>query len=328
MIGTPGSGPAADGRLVLPPGYRLRHPTADDMPAAQRVLDASETADCGEPRHHEQNLVVDSRDPRMDLARNTWVVDSSAGELVAMAWIWAPLKTGEIIIDVYVHPEHRRRGIGQALLDLLESRAGGLAPDLPETAAPRLVLWAEAKYRWRAEALARRGFTKTREYYSMISDLRAASPAPGLPSGFELRTMRLGIDDRAVFEADNEAFAEHHLFEPYPYEEWHQRHLEGDDANPDLVLIGWDGDELAGYSLSIEAADGAVVGDLAVRPAWRKRGLGRALLLHTFALLARRGNTVARLFVDAENPTGALRLYERAGMRVERQFDVMEKSLR
>jgi ribosomal protein S18 acetylase RimI-like enzyme len=60
-------------------------------------------------------------------------------------------------------------------------------------------------------------------------------------------------------------------------------------------------------------------------PEYRQRGLGQTLLQHTFAEFARRGFTAVGLGVDAENPTGAVRVYERAGMRVERTNLVFEK---
>jgi ribosomal protein S18 acetylase RimI-like enzyme len=65
-----------------------------------------------------------------------------------------------------------------------------------------------------------------------------------------------------------------------------------------------------------------------VRPAWRRRGIALALLQHSFAALYEAGKRKASLEVDAENPTGATRLYERAGMHVARRQDTFEKELR
>jgi ribosomal protein S18 acetylase RimI-like enzyme len=70
------------------------------------------------------------------------------------------------------------------------------------------------------------------------------------------------------------------------------------------------------------------IGTLGVRPAWRRRGLGLALLYESFRRFAERGETLAALGVDSENPTGATRLYERAGMRVLWRADVWRKELR
>ena len=61
---------------------------------------------------------------------------------------------------------------------------------------------------------------------------------------------------------------------------------------------------------------------------WRKRGLGLALLLHTFNEFYQRGDRTVGLGVDAQSLTGATRLYEKAGMHVTRQYDTYEKVIR
>jgi GNAT superfamily N-acetyltransferase len=70
------------------------------------------------------------------------------------------------------------------------------------------------------------------------------------------------------------------------------------------------------------------IGTLAVRPAWRRRGLGLALLQESFGRFYARGERTVALGVDAQNPTGPTRLYERAGMGVLWQADVWQKELR
>ena len=70
------------------------------------------------------------------------------------------------------------------------------------------------------------------------------------------------------------------------------------------------------------------VGTLGVLRPWRKSGLGLALLRHSFNEFYRRGKHKVGLGVDAENLTGALRLYQNAGMHVHQTFDNYEKELR
>lgn len=69
------------------------------------------------------------------------------------------------------------------------------------------------------------------------------------------------------------------------------------------------------------------MGALGVRPAWRGRGLGRALLVHAFGDFHRRGERRVGLGVDSENATGATRLYESVGMHVDQETVVWEKVL-
>jgi ribosomal protein S18 acetylase RimI-like enzyme len=95
--------------------------------------------------------------------------------------------------------------------------------------------------------------------------------------------------------------------------------------------VAWAGDEVAGYSLNYPQRAGdpgyGSVGTLGVRRPWRRNGLGEALLRRSFAALHARGQRKVRLSVDAENPTGATRLYERVGMRVLRQSNTWEREL-
>ena len=96
-----------------------------------------------------------------------------------------------------------------------------------------------------------------------------------------------------------------------------------------LWFVAEQDDEVAGIILSRAPENEPGLGwvrVLGVLPEHRRRGLGQALLQHAFAEFARRGFTAVGLGVDAENPTGALRVYERAGMHVERTNLLFEKA--
>ena len=97
--------------------------------------------------------------------------------------------------------------------------------------------------------------------------------------------------------------------------------------DPALTFLALDGDEIAGVAVN-RYRDIAWVGQLAVRRPWRKRGLGLALLLHSFNEFYERGDRTVGLSVDSESWTGATRLYEKAGMHVTRRFDMYEKVIR
>ena len=290
------------------------------------MLDAAESHDTGEPRRHDHELATLWRDPESHPESNWWVVVAPGGHVAAVAWVW-PETAGEVTADHYVHPEHRGLGLGDALLDIIEARTAELPARRPDGSARTLVVWCEDADAVRRRALDARGFSAIRQYFEMAIDPRDELPPAPWPAGIEARAFRPGVDDRRVWEADIEAFSEHFLFEARGYDEWRLHHLEAGNADATLWWLAWDGDELAGYVIPVNGEHGAQIGDLAVRKPWRGRGIGRALLRAAFTTLRDRGYAVARLYVDAQNVTGAVRVYEAAGMHVARRFDVLEKPL-
>jgi ribosomal protein S18 acetylase RimI-like enzyme len=113
---------------------------------------------------------------------------------------------------------------------------------------------------------------------------------------------------------------------PIPFDEWMAN--ETTDLDPTLWFLATASDEIAGVALcDFHMGNGKVLW-LGVRPAWRRFGVGMVLLKHSFAEFYRRGKTKVELRVDAENLTGAPRLYERAGMHITQRFDIYSKELR
>ena len=146
-----------------------------------------------------------------------------------------------------------------------------------------------------------------------------------------MRTFVSRADERVVYDLHQDAFQDTWEHFHRPYEQWDHWMIRGGDLDPSLWFLAADGDEVVGIALCRDAEtepDLGFVSILAVRRAWRGRGLGLALLRHAFAAFHRRGKRRVGLGVDAESPTGAVRLYERAGMSVVRRFDIYEKELR
>lgn len=149
-----------------------------------------------------------------------------------------------------------------------------------------------------------------------------ASPPPDVV----IRPFRRG-EERAVYDVHAESFADALDRIDIAYEEWLEDRVEHPSFDPSLWLVAEGRDELAGIALSRMRAERGWVGILGVRARWRRRGLGMALLQAVVAEFGRRGVRTVGLRVDAESPTGALRLYERAGMNVVAQFDTYEREL-
>jgi mycothiol synthase len=211
-----------------------------------------------------------------------------------------------------------------ALLDELERRAlAHLAAD------GRVKVYVAEQDRVLGDLLRARGYEVVRHSFRMAADLAAEPAVPEWPDGIAVRTFRAGDDDRGLYEVQEETFADQFDHEPMDYEEW--RHWTfGQAFDPDLVFLAEEGGELAGIVIARPERSGdeslGWISVLGVRRPWRRRGLGRALLLHTFRELRARGKPRVALGVDGSNPTGAVGLYERAGMTVVRRYDHWEKS--
>jgi mycothiol synthase len=312
--------------MTISAGYILRHPAPDEAPVVQAVLDAAESADTGEVRRHDDDVATEWMSPRCVIGENWWLAVAGDGSIAGVAFVW-PEIAGEVTADHYVHPDHRGRGLGEALLDTIEARLAELPSHSPEGVVRHVLMWSEDSDVERRAALERHGFECVRQYFEMARDLTDEIAAPVWPPRIVGRGFRPGIDDRAVYEADIEAFSEHHLFEARPYDEWRTHHVDARDGDVTLWWLAWDGDRLAGYVIPFAKDLEAAIGDLAVRKPWRGRGIGHALLLAAFGTLRDRGHSAVRLYVDAQNVTGAVAVYEAAGMHVARRFDVMSRTV-
>jgi mycothiol synthase len=173
-----------------------------------------------------------------------------------------------------------------------------------------------------------RGYRLIRHFYRMRIELDGEIAEPSWPPALTVRTAAAG-DARAVYEAHQSSFEDHWEYTRRPYEEWEHWQMR-DGFDPSLWFLVEEDGEIAAIALNRadQAQQGvAWVSVLGVRRQWRRQGLGRALLLHSFHEFRRRDFQAAVLGVDADSLTGANRLYESVGMRVIRQTDVYEKEV-
>ena len=174
------------------------------------------------------------------------------------------------------------------------------------------------------------GWRPVRRSYQMRIEVAGDVPEPDWPEGIAVRALE-PADEQRVHEATLVAFAEDWDFRAQPFEQWRNDAFGRDNVDHSLSWLAEDGDRLAGYALNAWHASGdpefGWVGVLGVLPESRRRGLGTALLQQSFREFRRRGATRVGLGVDSENVTGAVRLYERAGMHVHRLNVTYEKAL-
>lgn len=218
--------------------------------------------------------------------------------------------------DGWVHPDAFGRGVGTAIVDWIETRSRELGS--PEA---RIGILREDEPA--ACLLRRRGFETIRSFFRMVIDLDDEPEPPVWAEGFEVATMAPG-EERALYEVLENAFIDHWGHIHRSFEEWLQPRV----LERDLCFLVRAGDEVAaGAECKREMFGMGWVDVLGTRREYRRKGLGEALLRHAFRELYRRGARRVGLGVDAANPTGATRLYERAGMRVASAADLYAKTL-
>ena len=303
---------------ALPTGYRLRRPVPEDagaVAALRRAIDIE--------RHGDSDVTIDQVHeewalPRLSMAHDLWVVEDPAGALVGYGLCWIEAPPCEVVAEQIVHPAHRGRGLSEALLDLGEARVADLARAAPPGRPISLGVWAHERDAGRLEIFAAHGYRQVRTFRRLERGLDAPVAAPAWPEGIIVRGFRRDQDEAAVHAAGDEAFRDHFRPEEMSLDEWLEFRFSRSDLDVGLWLVAWVGAEVAGSIIAFETPLGGYLDELFVRRPWRGRGLGRALLLHECAELRRRGLPKAYLGVDAENPTGAVHLYEAAGFTSRR----------
>jgi mycothiol synthase len=253
---------------------------------------------------------------RIDLERDAWAWEDD-GRLVAFGILYA--RGEEFFADGFVHPDFLGRGLGTAILDAAEARAR-------ERGATKLETGALVADRAAPVLLAANGYREVRHYFKMTIELDAPPPEPEWPEGLDPRPFEREHAS-AFWAADDEAFADERGYVTEPFDEFVEKRLDRPGFDPGLWTGVWDGDEIAATLIADRRSGAGWIAGLAVRRPWRRRGLGLALLLRSFRQFHERGERRVCLSVDSENPSGATRLYERAGMHVEREEVLYEKVL-
>lgn len=260
--------------------------------------------------------------------RDVFVVETRDGRVVGSAEFYNEGGHCKLKADGCVHPEFRGLGVGTSLLEKMEERARTEM----ELAEPDTRVVIQSMINTKNEAgdplLRAMGYTPIRYFWRMEIRLQEMPSAVTFPEGIELRPFIKDEHAVAVWQANNEAFRDHWGSHERTYADWSHALFGNPNFDPTLWMIAWDGDEVAGFSQNRVRMGIGWVGTIAVRRPWRGKGLGLALMTQTFGEFYKRGMYTIGLGVDAENPTGATRLYQKAGMHPASEHVTYEKELR
>jgi GNAT superfamily N-acetyltransferase len=320
------------------PGLRLRRFAGDpDFPRMAPVANASFAADGMDIVRQPEQMRRDYAafgdwDPQRDM-----VMAEIDGELVGYArtWDWT---TGGALVQgqlAFVHPAHRRRGVGGVLLQWLHARQREIARERPEAATCLHQSFVTEGEHDRAHLLRKAGYAPVRYILAMERPDLQAIPHFALPAGFEVRTVQ-PEHVRAIFDAHVQALrGVWGVDDPKPgaFEAWRQSRA----FQPHLWQVAWhvESKQVAGQVKPwIDTEQNEALGRrrgytefISVGKPWRRLGLARALVVRALQAQRDAGMTESALGVDGDNADNAGRLYEACGFRVARRSTVYRKPL-
>jgi mycothiol synthase len=297
----------------------LRPPRDDDFDAMLDLMNAHQLAAFGEADYTAGELRTWMTSPSVDVGTDLRVLERE-GRLVGYADVDSNGKEPPTWwCDVKVAPDVAADEVLRELVAWLDERA----------AAGRVRVWTSATDSRVVDAFEGLGFATLRHSYRMeiaLGEDRAAV----WPEGVSVRTVAEG-EERRVYDTVADVWKDTTDGTIETFEDWSHWLMRAETFEPSLWFLAFAGADLAGFSLCRKDLTDPVAGHvelLGVTRPWRRRGLGQALLLHSFAAFAQRGWTRGTLGVDASSPTGATRLYERAGMRIYRETVFLERPVR
>ena len=296
---------------------RVRPPRPDEAGTVAALGNAYGRA-LGGDRDRSDADVRDDWAGLADIRTDAWLIERDG---VAAGHAWVREDGHERLFALgWVGPDHAGHGVGAGLLAATEQRTSELAG----TAGIVLCNAVLRADRAAAELLEARGYKRADEHLRMVADLAEPPPAPDWPDGLVATAFEPDTDAPAVDACIVEAFSNAWANQA----QWREQKVADPRFDPRLWIVARDGDEVCGAALCMPETFGmGFVESLAVRPMWRRRGLGAALLHESFRRLWGRGERRVGLGVDGDNAE-ARRLYERLGMRIAWIADGYEKEVR
>lgn len=259
---------------------------------------------------------------------DTCVVETKDGHVIGYGEFVNEKDHAHLGSDIYVHHQCERDVVLATLINFIDERAR----EEMKLAVPDLRVFIRSTMDGKDDASKKQheaaGYVAVRFNWRMEIKLEKAPPDANWPDGVELRSFDRESHARLIWQAENEAFRDHWGSHDSTFEEWSRRKFSRSDFDPTLWVVAWDGNQIAGFSQNRYRMGIGWVSTLGVRRLWRKKGLGLALLQHSFGEFYQRRMKTIGLGVDASNPTGATRLYRRAGMYVASEFITYDKNLR
>jgi mycothiol synthase len=296
---------------------------ADVAAWAELLADVQKEDQDGE-NYDAEDLLEELGDPKLNAELDTialWA-DGAMVAYGAVYWRKNLVDVDRLDTDAAVRPGWRRRGIGNVLLPWLIRRAGELHiekhPGIEAEVNTKVISTNPGAY----ALLTSNGFEECRYFFHMDRPLDSPIPIAEAPGGLRVVPFDPQYDE-ALRLTHNEVFLDHWGSSPKDEDTWRVWFTGSRSFRGDISYLVLDGEQIVAYALGYEyEADTAVtgirevyVGQVGTVRSHRGQGLAAVVLAALMTEAERTGFKRASLGVDADNPTGALGLYERLGFR-------------
>jgi ribosomal protein S18 acetylase RimI-like enzyme len=261
-----------------------------------------------------------------------WLTAQAGGRVVGYSQLedWRENDgTWVYLILGWVLPEWRGRGIGSEMLRRMEARGRAWAAAQHPGERAEFAANASSTESEAAALLLENGYWVAYTVLEMGLDPEAEIAASPLAEGLQIRPAeaahlrRIATCVGACYqdEFDGGRFSDEYNAD------WYAGRLAGPGQDPSLWQVAWAGEEVVGQVLSIIERGRAEVFEVSVLPAWRRRGVARALLTRGLLALRQRGVEAIRLHTVAEFKTRARDLYQSLGFGVLKEFPRYRKEM-
>ncbi len=281
-------------------------------------------------------MLMQFENPSVDKQRDICLWENGNSQLVAIAGLMIP-EMGEDIAGILwfrVDPQTQGNNLETQILEWGEKRMREVGRE--RNVKVKLLSGGDSDNVERIALLESCGFKIGRYFLTMERSLTEPIPEAKFPEGFTLKHIDNEADAAPWAEMFNQTFIDHWNHQDITVESVKNK-LNDPKYQPELSLVAVAPDgtfaaccdcQIHSQNNKLNGRKDGLVKTLGTQRGFRRRGLGRGILLSSLKLLKAQGMETAILYVDADNLSGATRLYESVGFhRVNTQIAYMKEVL-
>ncbi len=315
-------------------GLVMRSPEKTESKKAQILFDKYNMHVSGEKRAKAELIAKIWESPNFDLKENARIIENENEEWLGYSAVWNTEKPHiENRIVIKILPDYLGTDIETVLDEWGAQKSISNISKAPKDAEVLISQSIFDSQKERIQSLKSNGFSEGRYFWRMGIDLDDSINKTDFPEGITVSTFSEKKNLMDIINCDRAAFKDHWGYVESPIDDeikdWEHWIKTDPFHDPSFWFIAYSGDEIAGLSLcnngSVQDKNVAYIDTVCVKKEFRKKGIAAALLRHSFSELKKAGRTKANLHVDAASLTGATKLYEGVGMKVNQFTTEMEK---